>query len=125
MAGTTGRGRLTQSLTCDPGGWMKDRAGIMAKVERARQVGTMLQWLGWSVAVLGTAGVAVFSVMWAVGQLSQDQAVSLILGTALATVLSGATVYGFGVNLGLGAERLELAATAAAPPRPGQRPPEA
>lgn len=125
MAGTTGRGRLTQSLTCDPGGWMKDRAGIMAKVERARQVGTMLQWLGWSVAVLGTAGVAVFSVMWAVGQLSQDQAVSLILGTALATVLSGATVYGSGVNLGLGAERLELAATAAAPPRPGQRPPEA
>jgi len=38
--------------------------------------------------------------------------VSLILGTALATVLSGATAYGSGVNVGLGAERLELAALA-------------
>jgi hypothetical protein len=99
---------------------MKDRAGILATVEHARQVATILQWLGWSVAALGTAGVAVLSVMWAAGQLSQDQAVSLILGTALATVLSGATVYGSGVNVGLGAERLELAATAAAASRPGQ-----
>ena len=33
---------------------------------------------------------------------------SLVLGTTLATVLSGVTAYGTGVNVGLGAERLQL-----------------
>ena len=60
----------------------------------------------------GKSTFVAFSVLWAVGELNLDQAVSLILGTALATVLSGATAYGSGVNVGLGAERLELAALA-------------
>lgn len=37
---------------------------------------------------------------------------TLVLGTTLATVLSGVTAYGAGVNIGLGAERLRLAAGA-------------
>ncbi|MGO8727427.1 MAG: hypothetical protein ACLQK8_12065 [Streptosporangiaceae bacterium] len=91
---------------------MEGQARITAKVEHARAVEQVLQWLGWSVAALGVLGVVAFSVLWAVGELNLDQAVSLILGTALATVLSGATAYGSGVNVGLGAERLELAALA-------------
>ncbi len=96
---------------------MEDQARIAAKVEHARQVERVLLWLGWSVAVLGVVGVAAFSVLWAVGDLNAEQAVGLILGTALAAILSGASAYGSGVNVGLGAERLELAARGAA--RPG------
>jgi predicted anti-sigma-YlaC factor YlaD len=89
---------------------MNDQAVIAAKVEHARNVERALQWLGWLVACLGIAGIAVFSVYWALGDLNDEQAVSLLIGTALASILSGATVYGAGVNVGLGAERLDLAA---------------
>ncbi len=93
---------------------MKRQDRVVAKVEHARTVESVLVWLGWSVAVLGLVGVAAFAVLWAIGELDLDQGISLILGTALATVLSGATAYGSGVNVGLGAERLELAASEAA-----------
>ena len=53
--------------------------------------------------------VVVFAVLWALGDLDAEQALSLIFGAAFAAVLSGATAYGSGVNVGLGAERLELA----------------
>jgi hypothetical protein len=92
---------------------MERQDRISAKVAHARQVGGVLQWTGWSVAVLGVVGVVVFVALWVVGELDVDQGISLILGTALATILSGATAYGSGVNVGLGAERLELAAESA------------
>jgi hypothetical protein len=89
---------------------MERHSSIAMKVERARHVGVLLQRLGWLVAVLGVIGVMTYSVLWAAGEIDADQGVTLILGTALAVVLSGATSYGAGVNLGLGAERLDLAA---------------
>ena len=92
---------------------MERQARISAKVEHARQVEGILQRLGWSVAALGLAGIVVFTVLWAAGDLNAEQAIGLILGTALATIMSGATAYGSGVNVGLGAERLELAARSA------------
>lgn len=88
---------------------MDDAERILAKVRHARKVETALQWMGWSVAVLGVAAVVVFAVLWALGDLDAEQALSLIFGAAFAAVLSGATAYGSGVNVGLGAERLELA----------------
>lgn len=100
---------------------MEREGRISAKVEHAREVERILQLLGWSVAALGLAGVIVFAVLWVLGDLSAEQGLSLILGTSLATVLSGATAYGSGVNVGLGAERLELAARAATP-RAADRP---
>ncbi|HTS98198.1 MAG TPA: hypothetical protein VMI33_16435 [Streptosporangiaceae bacterium] len=100
---------------------MDRQAMIIAKVEHAREIERVLQWLGWSVVVLGLGGVAVFSFLWAAGDLSTEQGVSLILGTCLASILSGATAYGSGVNVGLGAERLDLAARGAFPPRAGGR----
>ena len=68
----------------------------------------------------------VFAAFWAAGDLSAEQGVSLVLGTMLATVLSGATAYGAGVNIMLGAERLQLAARAAgvSPLSPGQTAPD-
>jgi hypothetical protein len=96
---------------------MERQAIIAAKVGHAREVERVLQWLGWSVAVVGTVGIAVFAVLWAVGDLNAEQGIGLILGTALTTVLSGATAYASGVNVGLGAERLDLAARAAQPAR--------
>lgn len=101
---------------------MEHQDKISAKVGQARQVERILQSLGWSVAVLGIMGVAGFTVLWAVGEMDVEQGVSLILGTALATVLSGATAYGSGVNIGLGAERLDLAAKSAGQLRKGPDP---
>jgi hypothetical protein len=92
------------------------QAMIAAKVAHAREVERILLRLGWSVAALGLVGVAVFAVFWATGIMDAEKAVGLILGTCLATILSGATAYGSGVNIGLGAERLELAARSAVPP---------
>ena len=88
---------------------MEGQARITAKVQRAQAVEGILLWLGWSVAALGVVGVVAFSVLWVTGDLNAEQGVSLILGVALAAILSGATVYASGVNVGLGAERLELA----------------
>jgi predicted anti-sigma-YlaC factor YlaD len=103
---------------------MRDQQAISAEVERARQVAKVLRWLGWLVTALGAVGVAVYTVFWAAGDLSDEQGVSLVLGTALATILSGATAYGAGVNIGLGAERLQLAARAAgSSPLPPRQPP--
>ena len=91
---------------------MGDQETISAKIEHARQVEKVLRWLGWLVAAVGAAGMAVFTAFWAGGDLNAEQGVSLVLGTTLATVLSGVAAYGAGVNIGLGAERLQLAARA-------------
>ena len=105
---------------------MGDQEAIAAKVARARQVEQALRLLGWLVGAVGAAGMAVYAAFWAAGDLSAEQGVSLVLGTTLATVLSGATAYGAGVNIGLGAERLQLAARAAGtgPLSQGPPPPE-
>jgi hypothetical protein len=89
---------------------MERQDRISVKVEHALAVERVLRWTGWSVGALGILGVLVFIILWVVGELDVDQGISLVLGTALATILSGATAYGSGVNVGLGAVRLEIAA---------------
>jgi hypothetical protein len=89
---------------------MERQDRISARVEHALEVERVLRWLGWSVGALGIMGVAGFIILGVIGELDVDQGISLILGTALATILSGATAYGSGVNVGLGATRLDLAA---------------
>jgi hypothetical protein len=51
--------------------------------------------------------------LWMAGRLTGGQAVGASLGTIIGSILSGATAYGSGVNVGLGAERLEVAANLA------------
>ena len=99
---------------------MERRTVIIGKIEHAWKVERILQWLGWGVGCLGLAGIVVFSVFWAVGDLGDEQALSLLIGTALASILSGATVYGAGVNVGLGAERLNLAVRDPDQPQAGE-----
>jgi hypothetical protein len=82
---------------------MSDRIAHAHRVER------ILQALGWIVAFVGLAGAVVFAAFWIAGDLNPEQAVSLILGTTLATILSGASAYGAGVGVGLGADRLSVA----------------
>jgi flagellar motor component MotA len=89
---------------------MERQDQISVQVEHAREVERVLRCLGWSVGALGIIGVVGFIILWVIGELDVDQAISLILGTALATILSGATAYGSGVNVGLGATRLTIAA---------------
>jgi hypothetical protein len=81
------------------------------KIEHARQVERVLQWLGWSVAVVGTLSLLTLVGLWMVGRLSPGQTIAASLGTTLGSILSGVTAYGSGVNIGLGAARLELAAS--------------
>jgi hypothetical protein len=80
------------------------------KIDHARQVERALQWLGWSVAVIGTVSLLALIGFWMAGRITGGQAFAGSLGTTLGSILSGATAYGSGVNVGLGAERLELAA---------------
>jgi hypothetical protein len=80
------------------------------KIDHARQVERVLQWLGWSVAVLATMSLVGFVGLWMAGRLTGGQAFGASLGTIIGSILSGATAYGSGVNVGLGAERLEVAA---------------
>jgi hypothetical protein len=89
---------------------MERRDSVSVKVEHALVVERVLRSLGWSVVALGIIGVVAFIILWIIGELDVDQAISLILGTSLATILSGATAYGSGVNVGLGATRLTIAA---------------
>ena len=88
---------------------------IRKKVAAARGVERSLTFIGWIVLVIGVIGMVATVVMWIAGQIDIDQAVALLLGTILGSILSGAAAYGSGVNVGLGAERLALALRAAAP----------
>lgn len=103
---------------------MVERTGtdVADRLEHAHRIERILQRLGWFVAVLGVVGMGVFVGFWIAGDLNAEQAVSLVLGTMLATVLSGASAYGAGTNIGLGAARLALAAAAAAPSDPPDEP---
>lgn len=83
------------------------------KIDHARQVERVLHWLGWTVVVLATMSLVGFVGLWMAGRLSGGQAIGALLGTILGSILSGATAYGNGVNVGLGAERLEVAASLA------------
>ena len=97
---------------------MDDQARLTAKIDHARQVERVLRRLGWATVALGIIGAAACLVFWATGDLSTERAIGILLGVSFAAILSGATAYGSGINVGLGAERLALAAKAAVlPPR--------
>src|ERR1700721_981446 len=98
---------------------MERRTVIKGKIEHAWKVERILQWLGWGVGCLGLVGIVVFSVFWALGDLSDEQALSLLIGTALAPILAGAAGYGSGGSVGLGAEPLNLEIVDAGQPQPG------
>jgi len=97
-----------------------DVESMTDRIAHAHRVERILQRLGWVVAAVGLVGAVVFVAFWVAGDLNAEQAVSLLVGTTLATILSGAGAYGSGVNVGLGADRLALAVDAAGRADPGR-----
>jgi hypothetical protein len=78
-----------------------------ARIAHALKVERVLIWLGWTVGVVG-----ILAIMWEVGSAllgatSWSRAVVSSFGILAATVLSGATAYGSGTNVGLAAARLQ------------------
>ncbi|MFZ4584272.1 MAG: hypothetical protein ACOYNI_03510 [Acidimicrobiia bacterium] len=81
---------------------------ITERVQYAHRVARVLRGLGWFVAAVGVVGMVIFTSLWITGDIDTEQGLSLVLGTLLASVLSGVSAYGSGVNIGLSAERLRL-----------------
>ena len=76
------------------------------RVEHALMVERVLTRLGWLVLMLGLVGLGAITLEWLSGGLTTEKALAAAGGTALAAILSGATAYGSGTNIGLGAARL-------------------
>lgn len=94
---------------------------IREKVQRAREVEVVLHRLGWAVLAIGVCALVGITVLLVAGELDLEKALAAYLSTALGSILAGATAYGAGTNVGLGAERLELAL----PPADTEGPPSA
>jgi len=79
------------------------------RIERAREVEIVLHRLGWAVLVIGVCALVGIVVLAITGDLDLEQALAALLTTVLGSILAGASAYGAGTNVGLGADRLELA----------------
>jgi len=86
-----------------------DRGQLDQRIVHAHRTARILRRLGWSVSAIGVLGIATFLGLWMSGHLDPEQAASLIIGTLLASVLSGVSAYGAGVNIALSADRLAVA----------------
>jgi len=91
------------------------------RVRRARDVEVVLHRLGWAVLVIGVCALIGIAVLLVTGDLDLEQALAAFLTTVLGSILAGASAYGAGTNVGLGADRLELAL----PPDEGEHGPPA
>jgi len=89
------------------------------RIERAREVEVVLHRLGWAVLVIGVCALVGIAVLLVTGDLDLEQALAAFLTTVLGSILAGASAYGAGTNVGLGADRLELAL----PPKDDEQPP--
>jgi hypothetical protein len=83
----------------------------------------VLQWLGWTAAMLATTSPVGFVGLWMAGRLTGGQAVGASLATIVGSILSGATAYESGVNVGSGQSGWRwprtLPATCQTPTSPG------
>ncbi|HRY10816.1 MAG: hypothetical protein H6526_00085 [Actinobacteria bacterium] len=81
---------------------------LHGRMERAFAAERLLTKLGWLMLALGFIGILVVTAQLVLGSLSWQRAAAGVLGILAATVLSGATAYGAGTNVGLGAVNLKL-----------------
>ncbi len=65
--------------------------------------------IGWVVAAIGVVSLLTIGGLLIAGEIGVEAAASAAFGATLASILSGVVAYGSGMNLDLGAERLELA----------------
>jgi len=87
-----------------PGHDAQDYAG---RIAHGLQVERTLIWLGYCVAVVGLLAIGYEIVSAIAGATSWSRAVVTAFGILAVTVLSGATAYGSGTNVGLAAVRLQ------------------
>ncbi len=81
---------------------------LYGRMERAFAAERLLTRLGWLMLALGLIGIVVVAVQFVAGGTSWQRAAAGVLGILAATVLSGATAYGAGTNVGLAAVNLRL-----------------
>lgn len=84
-----------------------DPSDYAGRIEHGLKVERTLIWLGWCVALVGVLAIAYEIVSALVGATSWSRAVVTAFGILAVTVLSGATAYGSGTNVGLAAVRLQ------------------
>ena len=85
------------------------REQMRERVRHAVATERFMLRLGWIVLALAVTGLTVTIVLWLHGDISMEQALAAIFGVVITGILSGAAAYSSGVNVGLGASRLELA----------------
>jgi hypothetical protein len=86
-----------------------DTNAARERVAHARLVAGRMMWLGWFVLVVGVLAIGTVAVLWAVGEVGFDEAVTEVSALLLGTVLTGVATYGTALNLLINADRLELA----------------
>jgi ABC-type enterobactin transport system permease subunit len=86
------------------------------RVHRARYVARLMRRLGWVSLVLGVLALLGIVALLVMGEMSLEQAFLAATGTALVTMMSGASSYGSSMNLTLNASRLERDLRKATPP---------
>ncbi|HPQ85624.1 MAG: hypothetical protein H6524_13635 [Actinobacteria bacterium] len=91
---------------------------LEGRVRRAFTVERLLTKVGWVMLAIGTLAIAALLLALAVGSLSWQRAGAAIFGVLAATVLSGATAYGAGTNVGMAAVTLQLRLEERDPPQP-------
>lgn len=91
---------------------------LEGRVRRAFAVERLLTKVGWVMLAIGTLAIAALLLALAVGSLSWQRAGAAIFGVLAATVLSGATAYGAGTNVGMAAVTLQLRLEERDPPQP-------
>lgn len=101
------------------------------RIERARVVARVMRNVGWFVVAGGLISLA-FTIYFVVtGEVTGDEAVTVITGTILGTMLTGIAAYGSGMGLTIAASNLarRMEQTSSAKPStnppspPGQGPP--
>lgn len=97
-----------------------DDEADLYRIMRARSVGRVLRRVGWYTAAAGLVSLA-FTIYFVItGDVTGDEAVKVITGTILGTLLTGITAYGSGSGLTLAASNLarRMEQSAASAPKP-------
>lgn len=88
------------------------------RIVRARQVARVMRRVGWSVVAAGLVSLAFTIYFVSTGDVTGDEAVAVITGTILGTMLTGIAAYGSGMGLTIAASNLARRMEQAAASKP-------
>lgn len=87
---------------------LMSREDMREHVEHAIKTERFMTRLGWLVLALAVLSLLVTVALWQHGDITMEQALAAVFGVIISGILSGASAYSAGVNVGLGAARLLL-----------------